>query len=143
MRRLIGVVFLMAATFALPAYAQETTGSIGGTVVDASRAVLPGATVTVVSPALMGTKTTVTNERGEYFVRLLPPGTYEVRTQMTGFASMVRAGIEVRVAQTAARSISSISTRTGSPRSSHGQRPTPSWGERCASISAQRAAGRG
>lgn len=102
MRRLREFVLLMAVTIALPAYAQDTTGSIGGTVVDASRAVLPGVTVTVVSPALMGTKTTVTNERGEYFVRLLPPGTYEVRTQMAGFASIRRPGIEVRVAQTAA-----------------------------------------
>ncbi|MBA2302475.1 MAG: TonB-dependent receptor [Acidobacteria bacterium] len=103
MRSVVGFLVLMAAlTIVPPTFAQETSGSIAGTVVDASKAVLPGVTVTVVSPVLMGTKTTVTNERGEYFVRLLPPGIYEVRTQLTGFASMSRSGIEVRVGQTAA-----------------------------------------
>lgn len=97
-----GFVFLMVALMvAAQAFGQEKTGSIGGTVVDPSNAALPGVTVTVVSPGLIGTKTAVTNEYGDYLIRLLPPGVYEVRTELAGFASMVRPGIEVRVGQRA------------------------------------------
>lgn len=103
MTRLVAFGFLLAALIVSPpASAQETAGSIGGTIEDASKAVLPGVTVTVTSPSLMGAKTAVTNGRGEYVVRLLPPGVYEVKAQLTGFASMTRSAIEVRVAQTAA-----------------------------------------
>lgn len=84
-----------------PAAAQETTGTIAGTIEDTSKAVLPGVTVMVTGPTLLGTKTTVTNERGEYTLRLLPPGRYGVTAELSGFATVVRRDIEVRVGQVA------------------------------------------
>ena len=98
--------FRFAALIALlapgaPAFAQETTGSIAGVIEDRSKAVLPGASLTVSSPALIGTKAAVTNERGEYAIRLLPPGIYVVSATMPGFADVARQNIEVRVGQTA------------------------------------------
>ena len=100
--------FRIAASIVLlalgaPAFAQETTtGSIAGVIEDRSKAVLPGAAITVASPALIGTKTATTNERGEYAIRLLPPGRYVVTATMSGFADIARQNIEVRVGQTAA-----------------------------------------
>jgi hypothetical protein len=84
------------------AFGQQANGTISGTITDISDALLPGVTVTVTSPSLMGAKTMVTNERGEYRIQFLPPGIYDIRTDLSGFNSIVRRGIEVRVGQTAA-----------------------------------------
>lgn len=100
MTRRIGFMILVLA-MASAGFGQENVGSIGGTIVDSTNAILPGVTVTVTSPALLGSKSVVTNEAGEYIARRLPPGLYRVATELSGFASMVRPGIEVRVAQTA------------------------------------------
>ncbi|HUP47218.1 MAG TPA: TonB-dependent receptor, partial [Thermoanaerobaculia bacterium] len=92
---------VLVLTIAAQAFGQQETGSIGGTIVDASNAALPGVTVTITSPSLIGTRTTVTNEHGEYMIRRLPPGHYLVASQLSGFASMTRPNVEVRVSQTA------------------------------------------
>ncbi len=90
---------LLVAGLAASAAAQDTTGSIAGTIEDSSRAALPGVTVTVTGPSLLGSRTAVTNDRGDYAVRLLPPGVYAVRAELTGFATVLRPGVEVRVGQ--------------------------------------------
>jgi len=55
------VLLALIVAIGSPAHAQvgSTTGSIIGTVTDNSKAVVPGVTVTVSGPALMGTRTTV------------------------------------------------------------------------------------
>ena len=55
---------LVIAALALPAAAQETTGTIQGEVTDASGAVLPGATVVVTHVQTGRTQETVSNESG-------------------------------------------------------------------------------
>lgn len=92
---------LLLLALTIPLAAQEETGSIAGTIIDVSGAPLPGVTVTTTSPALIGAKTAVTNEHGEYVLRRLPPGRYSVQSELSGFAPMVRPQIEVRVGQTA------------------------------------------
>ena len=47
---------------AVPALAQRTTGGISGTVKDSTGAMLPGVTVSVSGPAIVGTQTATTNE---------------------------------------------------------------------------------
>ena len=100
-RRLRFAILAAALMIGSYAFGQQATGTISGTITDISDALLPGVTVTVTSPALIGTKTMVTNERGEYRIQLLPPGIYDVRTDLSGFNSLVRRNIEVRVGQTA------------------------------------------
>lgn len=99
-RRLL-FAFVAVALLSTAATAQERTGSIAGTITDPGRAPLPGVTVTVTSPALIGPRTAVTNEVGEFAIRQLPPGVYEIRTDLSGFSPMLRPGVEVRVGQTA------------------------------------------
>lgn len=60
------------------------TGLLSGVVKDPDGLPLPGATVTVTSPALQGERTVVTDAIGAYVIRGLPPGTYQVLFQFAG-----------------------------------------------------------
>src|SRR5688572_6596890 len=72
--------------FPYPAAAQGAqTGILRGRIVDAQDLPVPGATVTVTSPALQGERSTVTGPDGSFVLRLLPAGTYQVKSELTGF----------------------------------------------------------
>ena len=76
---------------------QESRGTIVGRVTDAQNAVIPNASVQVVSTA-MGTKLSlVTNDVGFYQASYLIPGMYQITVEAPGFKKSVRDGIEVRV----------------------------------------------
>ena len=65
------------------ALAQGTTASLTGTVTSGGQP-LPGATVTISSPALQGTRVAVTGGSGNYSIQGLPPGDYTVVFEMQG-----------------------------------------------------------
>jgi hypothetical protein len=73
----------------------KETGAIVGTVTDEEHTPLPGATVTLTSPNLMGTRTFVTDARGQYRFPALPPGDYTLRTQLPGFRTYVQENIRL------------------------------------------------
>jgi hypothetical protein len=77
----------------------QTTGQIGGVVMDATGAVLPGVTLTLTSPAIGGSKTVVTDSNGAYVVPALPPGVYRIEAALDGFTSVAVDNIEVRPGQ--------------------------------------------
>jgi hypothetical protein len=87
------VAILMSA---LPLCA-DVTGSILGTVRDASQAVIAGASVTATNTETNLTKSTVTSSAGEYRLLALPPGPYQVVVTARGFQQFVTTGIEVKV----------------------------------------------
>ena len=91
------VALLVAALFAGPVLAQETTGAIEGVVKDSGGAVLPGATVTVVGP--VGTVTSVADAEGVYRFPRLPSGKYTIKATLDGFSPADRA-VEVSVGLT-------------------------------------------
>jgi outer membrane receptor protein involved in Fe transport len=73
-----------------------------GTIVDASGAVLPGATVTVKSEALIGgTRTATTNEIGAFRFPSLPVGDYDVEVTMPGFLTYRLEDVPVGLESTA------------------------------------------
>lgn len=79
--------------------AQTQTGTITGVASDEQGAVMPGVTVSIASPALIGgTKTMVTNQTGSYQFSQLAPGLYSVTFQLSGFSTLIMEGIDVRVA---------------------------------------------
>ena len=98
-------VAAVAALFAggVPeARAQGQSGSIAGTVRDASGAVLPGVTVEAASPALIEkVRTAVTDGQGQYRVVDLRPGAYSVSFTLTGFSVVRREGIALTASFTA------------------------------------------
>ena len=66
------------------------TGVITGTITSNDGLSMPGATITVASPALQGTLSAVTDVNGIYVVRGLPPGDYVVTIEMDGMATVKR-----------------------------------------------------
>lgn len=86
----------------LPAMAQGV-GAIGGTVMDTSGAVLPGASVTLSSPqgTVGSNQEAITDGRGAYQFQRLVPGTYIVRAQLTGFRTAEQRNIVVTADATA------------------------------------------
>jgi hypothetical protein len=98
--RRVGLAILFLALGTAPARAQQT-GTIAGAVRDAQGGLLPGVTVTVHSDALIGgTQAVTTGDAGAYQFPTLPPGTYAITYELTGFSLLRREGIVVQVART-------------------------------------------
>ena len=88
--RLTSLIILTAVSTMTPApraEAQGLTGQISGTVLDASRGVLPGAAVTVQNVDTQVKRETVTDENGQFVITDLLAGTYDVTVSMSGFKS--------------------------------------------------------
>lgn len=70
--------------------AQSTLGTITGTVIDASGAVVPGATVAVIHQSTQVERTTISAADGTYLVSNLDAGAYSVRASLSGFTDSVQ-----------------------------------------------------
>src|SRR5262245_4842698 len=95
------IFVLMLASAAGAQTTSATTGAMNGTVTDNTTAVLPGVTVTISSPAMMGTRTDVTNAQGQYRFAAVAPGEYRITFELPGFANVVRDGVRVTLGFTA------------------------------------------
>jgi hypothetical protein len=86
---------------ALPAAAQgsTTTGQIRGRVLGDQGQALAAVVVTARNTETGLERSATTGSEGLYVIRLLPPGIYDVRTDMIGFAQSTTAGIRVIVGQ--------------------------------------------
>jgi hypothetical protein len=82
----------------LTARSQTTSGSLSGTVLDAQKAVVPGASVTVKNTATGSLRQVKTNGAGAYTVPALPAADYQVEAEAPGFARS-RANVSVAVGQ--------------------------------------------
>ncbi len=81
--------------------AQRLTGTIRGTVRDDADENLPGASVEIQSPDLIGgVKADLTSTSGVFIFSALPPGTYEMTVSLAGFQSLKREDIIVSVGKT-------------------------------------------
>jgi hypothetical protein len=67
------------------------SGTIEGTVKDESNAILPGVTITVTSPQLLAKEVVqVSDSGGNYKFVDLPPGSYRVKAELSGFSTFIR-----------------------------------------------------
>src|SRR4051812_32450469 len=82
-----------------PVAAQAVTGTILGTVRDASGGAVPGATVVLVNAGTGFTRTVSTDSSGEYTVPLIPTGTYTVSGELSGFRKVSLENVHVGVDQ--------------------------------------------
>ncbi len=95
---LLGVVLLVATS---AGNAQVTTGSIQGTVHDASGAVVAGATVTITDTGKGTTSVKQSDGEGNYNVPFLIPGTYTIAVEMKGFKRSVSSNVVLDIDQKA------------------------------------------
>jgi hypothetical protein len=84
-----------------PARAQVADAVIEVLVQDQSQAILPGVTVTVLRPDTGFTQDNVTDATGVVRFIALQPGTYNVKAELSGFATVNQEGVTLRVGQTA------------------------------------------
>lgn len=98
--RLVSLL-LIALTSFIAAAAQSSTGSISGTVSDERGSVVPGANVTIKSPATGFTRSLVTDGEGRYRFTSVPTGTYDVTIEAPNFAKFVQTGITLAINQDA------------------------------------------
>src|SRR6266542_1770197 len=91
---------LLLAFVPVAAGAQTVTGTIQGTVVDTSDAVLPGATVTITHVETETSRTLVANESGFFSAPYLPIGSYRLVATLPGFGTVTREGITLGLNET-------------------------------------------
>lgn len=75
----------------------QSTGSIGGTVFDATGTVVPNANITVRNQATGEEHATRTDDAGIYLVPSLPVGIYRVEVKSAGMQTTVATGVELQV----------------------------------------------
>ncbi len=95
------MILLLALVLTSAGFAQgRQTGSISGTVVDTEGNLLPGCTITLSGPKLIGTKSYVTSDVGKFRFPALSPGRgYELRVELPGFKTTIRGGLIISVAR--------------------------------------------
>src|SRR5579863_8815914 len=98
-KNLMAVAIVVFAS--VPLFAQQITGSIRGTVSDASGAVVATATVTARQAETGLVRTVATDHGGNYLLLELPVGHYSLEVAATGFQKYVQQGISLNVNQNA------------------------------------------
>ncbi|MCC6537641.1 MAG: TonB-dependent receptor [Bryobacterales bacterium] len=90
-------LFLLALLSSVMLLADVPSGSIGGTITDASGGVLTGSLIAVRNTETKVQRTTTTNQAGTYRLVGIQAGVYEISVSKTQFTTAVRGGLNVRV----------------------------------------------
>src|ERR1700722_8515091 len=93
----IVILFLMA----VPASAQDATGSIRGTVLDSSNSRIARASIVIVNIATAARFTATSDTEGTFALDLLPPGDYSARVVAQGMSPEVTPQLHVDIGATA------------------------------------------
>jgi hypothetical protein len=100
-RKLLAIfilVLLATAMTANSAYAQANNAALGGVVQDTTKALIPGVTITLTNTQTGVVDTKLTNESGAYNFPSVPPGTYKVTADLTGFKSSTQTNVQLGTA---------------------------------------------
>src|SRR5579864_2822871 len=94
------VFCLLVIVTAFEVFAQSaSTGALTGTVTDPKGAVVPKVTITLRNNETGQVLTAVTDLEGLYRFSLLPPGQYELRVEMTGFAPHILREVIIQISE--------------------------------------------
>ena len=93
-------VALIIASFSASALYAQTFGEITGRVTDTSSAVMPGASITLRNTNTNAVRKAVSTDAGVYSFPSVPPGTYSLKTEVSGFKTWVIETFAVQVQQT-------------------------------------------
>src|ERR1700682_2584981 len=92
------LITLLLSLSATVLHAQVTSGTISGTVKDSSGASVSGAKVTVTSSEIGLTRVATSSDEGAFVFPNLPPGTYKISVEATGFNKSESTGIVLSAA---------------------------------------------
>ena len=106
------VVMICLGLAAVSAYGQSIFGTITGTVLDNSQAVVPGATIILKNSGSGDVRRTVSNSDGYFTFASIPAATYSVTIAAQGFIKLERTGIELLGSEK--RNLSSLILQVGS-----------------------------
>lgn len=98
--RIVCFVLAWITLLSAGAFAQGGNGSLVGYAKDEQGGVLPGVTVTATGPELIRPISAVTDSAGYYRLLNLPPGTYTLTAELTGFSTYKHEGILMRAGST-------------------------------------------
>ena len=86
------VLVLGLALLSVPVLKAQSVleGKITGTVTDEKGESLPGVSVEIVGPSIMGTRATVTSGKGSFVFLDVPPGKMTMTVSLTGFKTWVQ-----------------------------------------------------
>ena len=93
--------FLLLLALAAPAFAQQTTATVLGTVTDASGATVAGVAIEAASLATNVNRDTMTDANGSYSLPNLPPGSYRITATKPGFQAARIENVTLQVEQVA------------------------------------------
>ena len=93
------LMVLRVLVFATPVLHAQGTGTIHGSVTDASTAAVVNAKVTAILEERGTTRAATTDSQGTYVFPLLPIGSYTIRIEVNGFKVFVRSGIELSASE--------------------------------------------
>src|SRR5216683_1963284 len=96
---------LILLLWAQPILAQTSTGKVGGTITDSSKAAVPGARVTLKNLATAIESTSTSNERGIFLFVNVQPGNYSLIIEREGFSRAQEDSFTVSVNQFLIRDI--------------------------------------
>jgi hypothetical protein len=100
--RVIASAILTLILSALPGstllFAQVTSGTIFGSVNDASGAVVSNASITILSPTTGASRSATTSDTGEFVAPNMPPGTYTITVEAKGFKKLDTQGVVLNAA---------------------------------------------
>jgi hypothetical protein len=91
---LVVFFFLVASAFLR---AQSTNASLTGRVTDPSKALIVGARVAAVSDGTNSRYGTTTNHSGEYYLPNLPPDSYRIEVEKSGFKKLIKPDVNLHV----------------------------------------------
>jgi hypothetical protein len=99
MQRFLAVLAVMLCLFSVNGAAQSRNARLGGTVADASGALIPGVEVKATNDGTGIVTTVISNEAGNYQFASLEPGIYTVSGSLTGFQIQTYTKVELGISQ--------------------------------------------
>src|SRR5437867_2036337 len=96
---LVAAMTLLCLILSAHAFAQTSNATLGGTVSDATGALIPGVAITATNNGTGIVNTVVTNDAGAYQFASLQTGTYNVNAELPGFQTQTRNGVALGVSQ--------------------------------------------
>ena len=119
-----GMVLLLLGGAAI-ASAQQQTGTLTGTIVNDSGAVVPGVSVAATEVATGVVRSAVSDAQGAFRMAALPPGRYTVKVELTGFSpvSMVDINLQTSEVRDLGKLVMKVGSQAGGDHGHRGSDP--------------------